>query len=1053
MVSGGISETSSIGITRVSDLDLGIVYAPPTGVNLARKANGVEIQWSNETSKSAAGYNIYASTQPGGGQTGYLRLNATMVPSDSPTTTDITLLDSQEVVYDFTETSIADKDLSVTLSTINNGTGQLIEQKVKNVFPLISSPSYRLAMTFSRTDVTGRFSFVHDRNSGVDAGILNSDTWSLVPFIEPIYYVVTALYYDKTNNQLVESRYSLELAGNPLPLDTTLKGIRVRDSSMVAQNYIATLQGVAPELSLIPGSTIREVHVEPFSNEIQKAYFLMDFVHRAKSFPALLAIDDPNMTGNSIAVSNSQYKTNLKSAISASNDVAVQALIDSAFDSLAANFGYKRQARKAAQIEQVFYTTTRPTKDLYVVANARVSSSSDPNAPNFLSRGLYVIPVATADRYYNPSKKRYEVKVSMFAEIPGVEGNVAAGVLDTVVNGANGLSTINEQSGYGGQESQSNLSLTETCMRALVSLDTGTYSGYEKLAYNIPGVEKVFISRSGDSYMMRDWDPVRQKHVGGKVDVYIKGTIERTVQETFAFSFEVAKNVRFRVIDPVNLIFRADDSRLNVDNPIQEMLFNVTEDLGLYNYSNTPIGYYDLTGVEYVDYRTIKLSTLLPQPSTHFDDFIEGDYRFLSNNRFTATLQPVRSVGSVVGQASGVLDPAEGYTLYKTQDPLLEGESTIASDYIEIHQIGGIPTGTPIAVNDESHVLIGSTPELLNSVGVNEFTLNVYSEDRLTQYNGPDAESPDYLVIPGTQTSPLSIVRTRYSNIPNGATVSVDYEHDENFAVTYTVNDVLQRVQKEIDVMKHITADVLVKQATENALVINTTVQLKPNQSRSYVDNQIRTSYSNMILNKNVGDPIHVSDVIAAIDNVNGVDFVVQPFSRMTLGDGALRIRDEVLSDYDFLPSISSGNNAVYILTQPLLYSTMNGGGPDNIHHGVYMDNLIMEKAKSLEDVQRQTYLSWIIGREGAVIPGYSDDATLYPKYVTASEVTAARLRLTANKIVVSLNYGLTPAEVPTDHMFSATYVVEGDTQTIDVDVSQVEYLTPGDLTMTFRSA
>src|SRR5690606_37457406 len=141
------------------------------------------------------------------------------------------------------------------------------------------------------------------------------------------------------------------------------------------------------------------------------------------------------------------------------------------------------------------------------------------------------------------------------------------------------------------------------------------------------GLLETKIVESGDPFMMRDYDEVRNKHIGGKVDVYVRGTLERTIQETFAFQFSIARSTRFDVIDPTNLIFRARDSRLTEDNPISEMLYNPSQDLGLRNHSTTPTASYDLTGVVIVDYQTIQLNTSIPQPNTFLDDFVEGDYR------------------------------------------------------------------------------------------------------------------------------------------------------------------------------------------------------------------------------------------------------------------------------------------------------------------------------------------------------------------------------------------------------------------------------------------
>lgn len=1063
-ISGSYSPPSTISVNVVSQADLQTVLSPPTGVRLQRNSRSVQVEWSDVSPDAPTGYNVYASTGPGGSGSGYLRVNEDTIPVTSPTSIeeDVNDLFSSSTTFDnpdsddpfaVTPDSLDAKDLVVTSDLADAGSGAVTSTVSRTRVPLGVDPKYRVTLSVQSVRQTSFFRFVHNRDEGITNGILNSDVFSAVGGESPLYYVVTAVYFNKATGQLQESRYSNELVGAPLPLDTTIRGIRIREQNVVVQDYILEVNQTEPTLALIPGSTVREVHIEPFGNEAQKLYFLMDFVHRGKSFAALLQVDDPNHTGTSIAVSDSAYKQNLRSALALSSDAAVQSLIDSAFDSLAANFGVPRQGPRPAQTVQTFFTTTRPTRDLVVAQGAIVQSSRNSAAPRFVTNGAVTMVADNAQAYYNPAEKRYEVRVQVVAEIPGGAGNLPADEIDTVVSGADGLQTVNTFASDFGRDRQSNLELSEVASRKLFSLDTGTEGGYEMAAVGVPGLLEVLIVKSGDPDMMRDYDPVRHKHIGGKVDAWVKGTIERTITESFAFQFSVAKNVRFDVIDAVNLVFRARDSRLTESNPIDEMLNNPSQGLGLRNNSNTPVTPYDLTGVTILDYRTIQLNTSIPQPETLLDDFVEGDYRFRSNNRFTASFQPVRRVTSVVGEVSGTLDPDDGYTLFKLQDPLLEGESTISTDYVEINQVDGIPSGNSVAVNDERHVLIGSFEEPLDSVGINSFTLRVFSADRSVEYRGPDQTDPDYLVLAGTQTTPIRIVRSTLSNIASGAEVSVDYEHDENFRVTYVVNDVLQQLQARLNRMRHITADVLAKQSVENRMSTEATVQLLPNADQASTDSAIRTNVTVLTDSKGVGGAIRVSDQVSVMDAANGVDFIVQPFTRFTLADGALRVRDEVLSDYVALPSLSQFANQVFILTQALPFDTSDGGGGPTVHHGVYMDELIMLQASSLEDVGTALHKSWIIGRLGAVIPGYSDDATLLPEFVTAAAVAEERVRRTANRVVISLDAGAVPPDVPTNHAFAATYVVSGDRGVKDLETSQIEYLTPGDLVLTYRAA
>src|SRR5690606_28806102 len=130
-----------------------------------------------------------------------------------------------------------------------------------------------------------------------------------------------------------------------------------------------------------------------------------------------------------------------------------------------------------------------------------------------------------AQAYYNPNTQRYEVRIQLVAETPGSVGNIAAGDLDTVVSGANGFKTINEVASDFGRDLSSNLELAEEASTVLFSLDSGTPGEYEITSRATPGLLETKIVESGDKDMMRDYDNVRNKHIGGKVDVYTRGTL------------------------------------------------------------------------------------------------------------------------------------------------------------------------------------------------------------------------------------------------------------------------------------------------------------------------------------------------------------------------------------------------------------------------------------------------------------------------------------------------------------------------------------------------
>jgi hypothetical protein len=405
-----------------------------------------------------------------------------------------------------------------------------------------------------------------------------------------------------------------------------------------------------------------------------------------------------------------------------------------------------------------------------------------------------------------------------------------------------------------------------------------------------------------------------------------------------------------------------------------------------------------------------------------------------------------------VGEASGALDSSLGYDLYKTDDPLLNGESTIAEDRLVINQVGGVPTGDTITVNDESHVLVGFYEEPLLSIGVNLTTLRVFNAARTVEYDGPSATTPDYDVVEGTATTPPKIVRTSGSTIVNGETVSVDYIHDENFTVTYVINDLLQQLQRTVNRRRHTTADVLVKQAILNSVDLETTAQLNTGAKKDTVDPAIRSNVSLELNQRLIGQGAAQSDIIKAVDATEGVDFQVLPLARMGYADGSRKLRESVSSASRRLFSLDIGGQQVFILTNALRYPTTAGGGLETEHRGVFQDDVGMVLSESLSVIGQYEGQAYIIGANGAVISGYSDDATLISEgYTTAAAIAAERLARTANHVVLSLSGAGTPSDVPGNHVYTCSYIVRDDVGPHDMTAAEVEFLDLGQFTLTIR--
>lgn len=1061
---GGVSAPAIARITRILHVDDAPRYIP-SGIKVLRRRDAVDllvakvlpapVGTSSERVSAGLvvpapdfrGFNIYASSSPGGSVSGYFRVNE--VPAQAVTTHEEILspITTYQAVWD------AGGNVIRLRLTDEDVFGTELEVRVDQLQDTSAySGTLRLQGTLESYLLQEYVKFTHVRAGG--PGIINSDQFVEVPDASPLYYVITALYWDNITKTEFETPFSQEVLGLPLIIDTTLQDLPGRNLTQIVTTYVQAVQRVDTEISLIPGSTTRDVSIDPFASEAERLWFIVDFVHRSQSFLTLLQLDDANNDGVSDPVVSSSYKQALKAALGFTSDAAVQRLIDTQFDKLAANYHKTRLAGRPAVGQAVFYRTTAPTQDIPIPSGSIVATVTDATnsaaSVRFRVGGTYTMRAAQAASYYNFDERRWEITTDITAESIGENGNRPAGQIKTST--ISGLSVTNTEATVFGLSIESNADLAARCMLAFASVDTGTEGGYQSTSAAQTGVLKAKVVKSGDTLMMRDWDDVRAKHIGGKVDIWIQGLRERQVSDNFAFTFEVALDVRCQIIDIPTLTFRVLDSRVTVDTPITEILNNPSQGLGV---RNVTLGQdYDVTTVTLVDYQTFRLSTAVPQPVTMVDDVITADFRFRMVHAFVFSLQPVRRVVSVVGELSGTLTPDTGYELYKTEDPLLNGESTIAEDSLVIHQVGGVPSGATITINDELHVLIGLFQEPLKSIGINTMTLRVYNEARTLEYDGPSTSAPDFDIVPGTPTTPVKIVRTAASRILSGQEVSVDYVHDENFVVTYVINDLLQELQRTIEAKRHTTADVLVKQAIQNSIDIETTVQLNAGAKKDTVDPAVRTNTSLELNKRYIGQGAAQSDVIHAVDATTGVDYQIVPMIKMAYADGSRKLREAVLSTATLLPTLAIGGNRAFILTNPLQYPTTDGGGLPTEHKGVFQDDVMMRAATTLSLVALHADSAFIIGASGAEIAGYSDDATLIAEGFTDPEDRLVEfLRRTANHVVVALSGSDIPPDEPPNHGYTVTYVVRGDVGAHDMTASEVEFLDLGEFTVTYKEA
>ena len=1064
LASGGMTSEVSISATLVNSAAVGIVAEAPTNISIEQLNLVVKVQAEEPTSLTGfQGMNFYCSTESGGGSTGYLQININTVMVSEPLQEESSFGEitvESTVAVDEDGVPLADPMFLRTVSVQEDKGATVLQTDYNETVEVPETArTVKFVGSYSSVRDINAYSFSHTRSGGAtsEPPTIRVAAFSSFPLDSALFYVVTAVYYDTSLNLQYESAFSEEVAGHPLKVTGTMASLVPPSRKDIVTSFITSIFRSNPQIRTEAGSVLRDTVIDPFASESERLRFLLDFYHRARTPLLMLQIDDPSGGGSSVSVASSAYKKALKQALYMTTDTQVQGLVDSTFDAYASNYAIRRRTGKTARSEVTFYVRGQPSASILFPIGTLVNAGST----QFSTTKSVSIELASLASYYNPSKGRYEVTVSVKATTTGTDGNVGAGQITTLsstISAGQSIKVINAAAAVGGENRESNAALTTRVMNRLASVDSGTARGYLQAAADTPGVVKANVVAAGSPLMQRDIGTDGLHH-GGKVDVWVQGSNVATVSDTFAFSFEILDDIQFEVLgDPNDYLFRANDTSLTSTSPISAMLDYPDLGYGLKNISTGES--FDLTDVEVVSYNTIQLSTEVVQPSVSLDDVVLGTYRKAASNDFVFVRQPAAEIVSVVGTVSAEL-PAEAYSLVRPNPPLETGRSSLAEAYLSIvgyTTTAGVflPSGDLLTVTGEAHTLTGEYVEYVNSLGALYFTLEVTSEDGLTVYRGPDDPSgvPDYYIDLGTQTQAVGIRRNTSGAIASGTAVLFNYQHDENFTVNYTTNLIVSVTQEELDVAKHATADVVVKEAVPVPVDLSMSVILLKGQDRSIVDSALRTNLTNQFSNLRLGDALRQSDVIQTVEGTTGVSYVVVPLTTMVRQEGSSVIREELSTDASsdsvLLEAASTSTSLVYILSQELSAATTDGGGGVGDFKGVFQDEVAMdllEAVASLTSLGLGSGRAYIIGSGGRVINGYSDNTTLEAEgYVTTTQQDDRRLELTANRILVSLEVG----ESPVDHTYAATYVVGVDSGAKNIEPSAAAVVQEGDVLITY---
>lgn len=1065
MADGTVTDMAMAIITLVTDRDVGDLLAAPTSIQIDRMDGTVKI--TIDTIPGAISYNLYASTQAGGGSLGYLRINPDPLAATET---------SEKVSSVGTLTS----DISVVLGTDGQpltatqpvvltfqGDQRSMSGKVLQAGFLehLEAPAgtdhLRVSLSVQSITKITTASFVHARQAGLRSlanPTIPHAEFSALASTEPLFYVATAVHLD--NGLEIETEFSAEVSGSPLTVTTAIGTLPTVNHQQVLRDMVAPIFRAQPELSIQPGTFIRDTIIDPVATEIERVRFLVGFLHDAMSFATLQAIDDPQGSGFSVPVGQSRYKTALKEALFLTGDNEVQALIDAAYDKLAANRGTYRLSGRRARGEVLLWVTTRPAAAITIPLGARPTGGG----VAFRLTSTAIISASNLATSFDPVSGRWATRAFIQAEETGEAGNLSAGQINSIQNVAAGVKVSNPSRTFWGRGTETNSELALRADKALASVDTGTLQGLSKLASNVPSVRQVSVVAAGTALMQRDLND-NGRHVGGKVDIWVRGSAVVATTETFAFPFALVKGARFTFAnDPNKLQLRLSDPIATVANPLVEVLNKAEWGFVLRNEMTGQI--LDLTGAYIIGPDILQLAALQANlgPFSVTDSFI-ATVRLRTSDRLEPTRQPIHGIQSIFGERSGALSVLD-WDLWRDSDPLALGRSVLSHDHVRFNSTT-IPSGLPIAVVGERHVLSGGI-EWLSAPGVNQTSIEVTDTANAILFTSPwdpavalGTKTADYVIIEGAGTFAgfVGIRPTSTSGLIAGISILVNYRHDETFTVEYEHDALIGLVQETIDSSRHATADVLVKQTFAVPIDVSATVVLQQGAVPGSIDGAMVTALARLLDTRSLGQPLRQSDLIGVLETVPGVSYVVVPLTKLARAANVPVVREFLDIGTGSTLQIAAWSSSIanaWFLRTPLVWAVAEDGGPLTVHRDVRMDDttllLVARPDEADGEPLRSVPLSaYIIGDKGLAIPGISDDVTIIATFPsvpapTADQIALRRKDITGNRLVVSLPLGTDPIQ----HTWAVSYVTGDQTgRVLNIEPSELEYLVLGNLNLT----
>jgi uncharacterized phage protein gp47/JayE len=724
-----------IKITPITQFDLifyvsqnALVIAPPSGVSSYKSQSVCRLEWVQPQYAGTIGVRVQLSVDAAGITTPYVQYGDLV--NNITRSEDVTIASSSSVSFD----NVDSTNTTTTVDTF-------------------------IPVNFSSVDIPS-------------ADVANASVF---------YAMVSTVVQDPNTNAIFESQQNGPITCGFVNLKTVnpTDFLALQRKEDIAGRLIQQMTKHYPDLDLTPRSEARDLLIDPVAVELSNMSVRAWFSRVATSVSAMSQIDDSDGDGFSDSFTTSPIKQQVARAYGlGANDT--QALIDRQFDLLGEQAGLTRNSSTASVVTLTFYTYTKPTQTNTVPLGTLVSTVPDSETPSltFATTGSATIDATSANSFYDPVNGWWSVNVPAQCQTAGSISQVGAGTIRSISSGApGGWNCTNLVAANGGQDTEINSRYAARIWTRLVAgIDSGTRRGYLSTALGTPGVIASRVVAAGDDEMLRDWDSIRQKHVFGAVDIYVRGNSFSEQDESVAFTY--LTNGTYKQYATYTSLALADKNLLKFQIPnfpavpypfyagVELIVSRPSGSfyLGLDNAQFDNVNGYlilnpDDTAYQYVgdNISSVKVPLVLNGSNTNktvvtylATQQATSTYQLLARYQspliHTPALQPVLSINSVTGQTgqTGVV-PSALSSLIHSSDYLLYGGSNKAGDVINVSTTTSTPLVGTITALTANPVLIDTAMDV--TVNANGVPQNISSVRNLTQ-DIVYAYGIDYTIVP-----------------------------------------------------------------------------------------------------------------------------------------------------------------------------------------------------------------------------------------------------------------------------------------------------------------